>query len=225
MRCQISVVVPVLDDAAAAGRLLAQFPVDTTIELLLVDGGCDPALDALAGARPDARVIRAAAGRGRQLDAGAAAASGEWLWFLHADSRVPAAWREVFARAGPEVRGGWFRFALDSRAWQARTLERLVAWRVHVFRLPYGDQGIFARRAVFERLGGFGGRPLMEDVAFARRLVRDGPVAEPSLALETSARRWERDGWLRRSLRNLSLLALYTVGVSPERLVRWYGRA
>ena len=219
---EISVVVPVLDDETIAAQLLAQFPVDTTVELVLVDGGHDPALDALASARPDVHVIRASPGRGHQLDAGAGAAVGEWLWFLHADSRVPVGWRRVFDEAGPQVRGGWFRFALDSRAWQARVLEWLVAWRVRVFRLPYGDQGIFVRRAVFERIGGFGGRPLMEDVTFARRLVRDGPIAEPPLALTTSARRWEHDGWLRRSLRNISLLALYTLGVSPERLARWY---
>ena len=217
----VSIVVPLLDDTPAAVRLLATLPARPDVEIVLVDGGHDPALDGLAAARADVRLIRSARGRGRQLDAGAAGASGAWLWFLHADSRVPAGWRDVFAQA-PDAGGGWFRFALDSAAWQARLLERLVAWRVRVLRLPYGDQGIFVRRETFARLGGFGDLPLMEDVAFVRRLVRDGPVHESPLAVTTSARRWERDGWLRRSLRNVTLLALYQLGVSPARLARWY---
>jgi len=219
---RISIIVPVLDDAAAAARLEAQLLPDPAVELVLVDGGHDPALDGIAARRPGARVVRAPRGRGRQLDAGAAEAGGDWLWFLHADSRPPAGWRDMFDAAGPEARGGWFRFALDSPAWQARALERLVAWRVRWLRLPYGDQGIFVRREVFAGLGGFGAAPLMEDVALARRLVRSGPVLEPPLAVVTSARRWERDGWLRRSARNVMLLALYGLGVSPERLARWY---
>jgi rSAM/selenodomain-associated transferase 2 len=203
-------------------KLLAQFPVDSTIELIFVDGGHDQALDSVVSTRPDARVIRTVQSRGHQLDSGAAKASGEWLWFLHADSRLPCGWRDVFDEASPELRGGWFRFALDSPSWQARILEQLVAWRVRVFCLPYGDQGIFVRRTTYERIGGFGHQPLMEDVAFVRKLVCDGPVAESSLELVTSARRWERDGWIRRSTKNIILLALYSLGVPVERLAKWY---
>ena len=118
--------------------------------------------------------------------------------------------------------GGWFQFALDDAAWQARVIERLVAWRVKYLRLPYGDQGLFVRRRQFRSLGGFSEWPLLEDVAFARRLVRGGPVAELPLALKTSSRRWRRDGWFRRSTMNLAIVALYFVGVSPTRLARWY---
>lgn len=198
-------------------------PDDPTVELVIADGGPDPAVKALATHHPAVRVVRAPRGRGAQLDAGAAAATGAWLWFVHADSRLPSGWRGVFATAPAVAGGGWFRFALDSPAWQARLLEQLVAWRVRVFRLAYGDQGLFVRREVFARLGGFGNLPLMEDVAFMRRLVRDSPVFEAPLPLVTSARRWERDGWLRRSTHNLALLTLYGLGVSPALLARWYG--
>ena len=101
-------------------------------------------------------------------------------------------------------------------------IERLVAWRVHRLRLPYGDQGLFVRRRVFERLGGFRELPLLEDVEFVRRLVRTGPVVELPLALVTSSRRWRRDGWLRRSTKNLAIVGLYLAGVPPARLARWY---
>jgi rSAM/selenodomain-associated transferase 2 len=218
----VSVVVPLLDDAPAAARLLDRLAPHPTVEIVLVDGGHDRALDALADGRGDVHLIRSSPGRGRQLDTGAARATGVWVWFLHADSLPPPGWRDVFAQAPARAVGGWFRFALDSTAWQARLLERLVAWRVRNLRLPYGDQGLVVRREVFARLGEFGDLPLMEDVAFARRVVRAGPVYEPQLALITSARRWERDGWMRRSLRNVTLLILYQLGVPPARLARWY---
>ena len=217
----LSLVVPVLADAAAAGRLLRQLPHDPRLERILVDGGDDPALVALAAAH-GAALVRSRPGRAVQMNAGAARARGEWLLFLHADSRLPDGWIEAFVRATPGAAGGWFRFALDDRAWQARLIERGVRWRVRLLRLPYGDQGVFVRRELFARLGGFREIPLMEDVDLVRRLVASGPVVELPVALTTSARRWRRDGWFRRSARNLVLITLYFCGVSPARLARWY---
>lgn len=101
-------------------------------------------------------------------------------------------------------------------------IERLVAWRVRYLRLPYGDQGLFVRRLVFEQLGGFREMPLMDDAESVRRLLRTGPIAELPLSLGTSARRWRRDGWWCRSATDLAILTLYVVGVSPARLARWY---
>lgn len=218
----VSVVVPVLDDARAVARLLAGCPPHPLVEMLVVDGGYDVKLDDLAGERPDVQVLRSPRGRGRQMNAGAAAASGTLLLFLHADSALAPGWLSALSGLGTNVVGGWFRFALDDSAWQARWLERGVAWRVRWLRLPYGDQGIFVRRTTFEALGGYPDIPLMEDVAFVRRLVRSGPVHEVPLPLVTSARRWRADGWLWRSARNLCLVSLYFAGVSPARLARWY---
>ena len=112
--------------------------------------------------------------------------------------------------------GGWFRFALDDAAWQARLIERGVAWRVRILRLPYGDQGLFVRRSTFAELGGYHDIALMEDVEFVRRLVNTGTVVEVPRAITTSARRWRRDGWFRRSARNMTLLGLYFCGVPPR---------
>jgi rSAM/selenodomain-associated transferase 2 len=220
----LSVIVPVLDDAAAAAGILAQIKADPHVDVLIVDGGSDAELGRLAGRRPLTRVIRTTAGRARQMNAGARESTGEWLLFLHADSQLPPGWRAALAGLGPHIVGGWFRFALDDAAWQARVIERLVAWRVRAMRLPYGDQGFFVRRDVFARLGGFQDLPLLEDVEFVRRLVAAGAVAELPLPLRTSARRWKRDGWFRRSLRNSLIVALYFGGVAPSRLARWYGR-
>jgi rSAM/selenodomain-associated transferase 2 len=202
--------------------VLTQIPVGPHFEVVIVDGGQDPRLDDIAAAHGGARVRRTPAGRGRQMNAGAEGSSSEWLFFLHADSVLPDEWTSAFETLDAAVVGGWFQFALDDAAWQARVIERLVAWRVRWLRLPYGDQGLFVRQRLFRSLGGFSEWPLLEDVAFARRLVHSGTVVELPLSLKTSARRWRRDGWFRRSAMNLVIVALYFVGVSPTRLARWY---
>ena len=220
----VSVIVPLLDDTAAAAALVGQILPDPRAEVILVDGGSDAMLDRLAGQRPDVRLICSPPGRARQMNAGAASAEGTWLLFLHADSSLPAGWLDAFEHVLPHISGGWFRFALDDAAWQARVIERGVRWRVRVFGLPYGDQGLFVRREMFRQLGGYRDLPLMEDVDFVRRVRRQGRVVELSLALRTSSRRWRRDGWWRRSASNLALVTLYFAGISPVRLAAWYRR-
>jgi rSAM/selenodomain-associated transferase 2 len=217
----VSIVVPVLADAEAAARLLDQIDINPFVEIVIVDGGNDPRVEELAGGRPGVRLVRTRPGRGLQMNAGADIARGEWLLFLHADSTLPAGWQVPF-ESDTDASGGWFRFALDDPAWQARIVERMVRWRVRWLRLPYGDQGLFVRRELFHRLRGFREWSMMEDVDFARRLVKAGPVLEVPLALLTSSRRWRRQGWFRQSARNVVLVALYFAGVSPARLARWY---
>lgn len=219
----VSIVIPVLSDAAALGTCLTSMPPDADVELIVVDGGADRKVQTLAAARDDVRLVRTRAGRARQMNAGAAIATGRWLLFLHADSRLAANWREAVAGAEANgAAGGWFRLRLDSEAWQARMIERLVALRVALFRLPYGDQGYFVRRDLFATMGGYREMPLMEDVEFVRRLVRTARVRPSPLPIVTSARRWAGDGWLRRSARNLALVTLYFLGVPPHRLAKWY---
>jgi len=222
MHPAVTIVIPLLFDADAASALLASLSPRLDVEVIVVDGAADPRLEAIVAAHGSAVLLRAAPGRARQMNAGAARGAGEWLLFLHADSTLPAGWLPAIAGLDNEVIGGWFRFALDDSAWQARIIERLTAWRVKHLNLPYGDQGLFVRRRAFEQLGGFRELPLMEDVEFARRLVRAGRVASLPLPLRTSARRWRRDGWFRRSMKNLVLVGLYFLGVRPERLARWY---
>jgi len=220
----VSLVIPVLFDAEAASALLGTLPSGQSVEIIVVDGGSDPRLPSIVAGHRRASLHRSDAGRARQMNAGVTAATGEWLLFLHADSTLPAGWLAAIAALDDDVIGGWFRFALDDQAWQARVIERLTAWRVKHFHLPYGDQGLFVRRRVFHTLGEFRDMPLMEDVEFVRRLVRAGRAVELPLPLTTSARRWRRDGWFRRSTKNLLLVGLYFLGVKPDRLARWYRR-
>jgi rSAM/selenodomain-associated transferase 2 len=219
----VTVIIPVLADREAAVRLLAQIPVDLRVEIVIAQAGSEPGLEELGEGRPDVKLVHGPVGRARQMNAAAGLARGEWLLFLHADSDLPDGWLDLFqATVVPEAVGGWFRFALDDGAWQARVIERGVALRVRLFRLPYGDQGLFVRRRVFVAMHGYRQMPLMEDVDFVRRLVKMGAVVEVPRAIVTSARRWRRNGWFRRSARNLTLLSLYFCGVSPKLLARWY---
>ena len=218
----VTVIIPVLFDAYAVSALLTQLSATPDLEIVVVDGAVDHQLDGVVAAHAGAKLRRTEAGRARQMNLGAVGATGEWLLFLHGDSILPAGWLQALRGLGPDVIGGWFQFALDDSAWQARFIERLTAWRVTALRLPYGDQGLFVRRHVFAQLRGFREWPLMEDVDFVRRLVRAGRVVGLPLSLRTSARRWRRDGWFRRSTANIALVGLYFLGVCPTHLARWY---
>ena len=223
----LSVVIPTLDAGAtlaATIHALAGAPA----EILVADGGSRDATTALAG-RLGARVLQAPRGRGPQLAAGIDAAAGPWLLLLHADTRLLPGWQDA-ARAHiarNPARAGHFRLALDTPDPRARRLERLVAWRCRVLHLPYGDQALLLPRALLDAAGGMPRLPLMEDVALVRNLRRIDPrtlVALDATAL-TSAARWERDGWLRRSARNLLCLALWRAGLPPAIIARLYAPA
>ena len=222
----VSVIIPVRHDMPALEALLPPLGRQAGLEIIVAGADDEPDLERTISRYPGTRLIRTTVGRARQMNAGAAAATGDWLLFLHADSAMPPAWKDALDRAvaSPGTIGGWFQFRLDASEWQARVIERLVAVRIRLWRLPYGDQGLFVRRDVFTALGGYRELPLMEDVEFVRRLVRAGRVVEVPVPIVTSARRWRRDGWFRRSARNLALVALYAAGCAPARLARWYGK-
>ena len=215
----ISVVIPTLDELPGVG--LAIQSVVREAEVIVVDGGSkDGTVEAAAAA--GARVVVAERGRGCQLDRGARLAGGDWLVFLHADTRLQPGWAAALRALEPSVVGGAFRFRVDSPRRVYRLIEAGVALRCRLFRLPYGDQGIFARRDVYQAIGGFPPFPLMEDLAFMRRLARAGRLAFPAVRALTSARSWERHGVVATTLRHWWLLTLYLAGRPPERLARMH---
>lgn len=190
-------------------------------EVIVVDGGSNDRTIALAE-QAGATVIAAPRGRGSQLRAGAAAASGEWLLFLHADTQLSEDWLSAVRRhIAMRQEAACFRFRLDDDAWQARLVELGVALRVQLLKLPYGDQGLLIPRALYDRLGGYRALALMEDVDLVRRIGRRRLRVLDAVAV-TSAERWRRDGWWRRSARNLCCLALWACGVPPARIANLY---
>jgi rSAM/selenodomain-associated transferase 2 len=220
----VAVIIPTLNAAAILPATLATVS-GRVAEVLVVDGGSTDRTVAILAAF-SARIVTAPRGRGPQLAAVAAAVEADWLLFLHADTRLLDGWEQAvrahIETAGSEGVAGYFRFRLDDDAEAARRLERIVAWRCRRLGLPYGDQGLLIHRRLYEQAGGFKPIPLMEDVDLVRRIGRRRLALLDGTAL-TSASRYRRDGYWRRPARNLFLLSLYFLGVSPKILVRAYG--
>jgi rSAM/selenodomain-associated transferase 2 len=229
MARSLSIVIPALDEAANLARVLPGLVArEPAAEVLVVDGGSADDSRAAVARVPSVRWLSGPRGRARQMNAGARAARGDILLFLHADTVLPegagAAILAALADAGTV--GGRFDVRLDSR----RPLLALVGWlmnrRSRLTGICTGDQGIFVRRTVFEALGGYPDIPLMEDVELSRRLKRRGRLVALPLRVVTSARKWEREGVVRTIVLMWGLRLLYALGVSPARLHRcYYGRA
>ncbi len=215
---RLSIVVPALNAERFLPACLAALGAWEGAERLLVDGGSTDATQAVARDH-GFRVIEAPRGRGPQLRAGAAAATGDWLLFVHADTVLSPGW--VAAVTGFTGQAGYFRLAFAGDDKRAARVARLANFRARMFGLPYGDQGLLIARDLYDRLGGYRDLPLMEDVDLVRRIGAKN-LRELDAVAATSPARYERDGWIRRPLRNLSILALWFLGVSPETLARLY---
>lgn len=222
---RISVIVPALNEGGAAVATLRSLaPVRAGGgELIVVDGGSGD--DTVEQARPFAdRVLDGPRGRARQMNAGAAVASGEVLWFVHADSVVDAAAAAELVRALRAASCEWGRFGvrLSGRQPLLRVIERLMNLRSRITGIATGDQGIFVRRAAFDAIGGFPDQPLMEDVALSRLLRARGRPACLPVRLTTSSRRWEAHGVWRTILLMWALRWAYWRGADPAELARRY---
>lgn len=220
----LSVIIPALNEVENLPGILQDLSkIEPRCEVVVVDGGSDDGTCETA-MKAGVRVISARRGRASQLNAGATAARGEWLCFLHADVRMSDSARlaleEVVADARTDA--AVWRFAVDGSGVWFRLVEFGALLRDRLAGLPYGDQGLLVRRDLFFAVGGFPRIPVMEDVAIVRALrsrVRIKRLRAPLLA---SPRRWHREGPVRTWLRNVALVMAYLVGVSPERLARWY---
>jgi rSAM/selenodomain-associated transferase 2 len=222
----ISVIIPTWRDDAALARLLAQLAAlePRPKEIVVIDGAEDPATRALV-TQAGVHYLSSAPGRGVQLNAGARAATGALLWFVHADAGVPPdATAALRAACEQGADGGYFRFRFDGepRAFK-RLLEACIAVRCR-FGMVYGDQALFVTRAAWNRAGGFADEPLFEEVPLVRALKAGRRFVALPQSVTVSARRWERDGYLWRTLQNRLLALGAALGVPPRRLASWYRR-
>jgi len=221
---KVSVIVPVLNEAAGVGEFLAHLRERAPgAEVIVVDGGSGDGTPEAARPLAD-RVLQAERGRARQMNAGAAASSGDCFWFLHADSRLPAAPLEAIraALADPSLAGGCFRIRIPRPEPVYRISDSLGNLGVDLFRIALGDHGIFCRREAFFAAGGYPEIPLMEDAEFYRRLRRQGRVRQLRPAVETSPRRYERRGAYRTTLVYGLILGLYVLRAPVPVLARLY---
>lgn len=219
----LSVVVPTLDEAGRLPDLLADLR-PLAAEVIVVDGGSSDGTLNIAR-EAGALALSTPAGRGIQLRAGAAAATGRWLFFVHADCRLGADAGHAlvaFLESAAESDFAHFDFALDGNDLIHRFIEFGQDLRERWLGLVYGDQGLVVSRRHYDDVGGYPDWPLMEDVGIVQRLEGRGRRIPLPARLVTSDRRYAEEGGIRRWLRNVMLMSLFRLGVDPHRLHRWY---
>lgn len=221
----ITVVIPTYNQEAALADTIASARSAVDSEIIVVAGGQFQHSIAVA-AMHAAQCVVSSANRGWRMNQGANIAHGQILLFVHADTRLPAGYQTTIKHlmADATCVAGAFQLQIASTHPLARGVERAVRWRSQWRSLPYGDQGIFVRRDVFQKLGGFCDQPIMEDYEFIRRLRRIGVIAMAQEPVQTSARRWERRGFVRTTLINQCMLLGYHLGIPTSQLAAFYRR-
>ncbi|MBD1839047.1 TIGR04283 family arsenosugar biosynthesis glycosyltransferase [Coleofasciculus sp. FACHB-64] len=221
---RISIIIPVLNEAANTIRsTLASVQNVKNVEVIVVDGGSQNETVVLVQSW-GVKVLSSAAGRACQMNAGATAATGDILLFLHADTSLPLGFEKLvpltLAQSGTVA--GAFELKINSPMRSLRLVEKMVNWRSRFFSLPYGDQAIFLKASVFHDIGGFPNLPIMEDFEFICRLKRLGRISIAPAPVMTSARRWQKLGVLKTTLINQIVILGYFLGVPPSQLVKFY---
>ena len=223
----ISIIIPVLNEEAHLGSCIeAVRQNDASCEIIIADGGSFDRTIEIAESFQGVKVMKTPKGRGLQMNAGAFSATGDILLFLHADTTLEDGWVQAIARAVKDrsIAGGAFAFAIQNPSKKYRVVEEWVRLRCFLFRLPYGDQGIFVKRDVFHKLGGYKNIPLMEDVDLIERMKGQGRIVILDTKALTSERRWGRKGLIYTAVLNQLIMFLYKIGVHPQKLARLYYR-
>ncbi len=226
MPAPISVIIPTLNAAHSIGPTLAclyeGMGKSLICEVVLADGGSTDDIEKVASGT-GAMLVSAPKGRGSQLQAGAKAAKGRWLLFIHADTVLSEDWvAKMGAHINTNPKAAYCKLAFDAQGFAPRFIALSANLRSKIFGLPYGDQCLLISRELYKKSGGYSDIPLMEDVAFARKL-RGQLIALPITAT-TRSDRYIKDGWFTRARKNLGTLALYFLGVTPEKLAQRYRR-
>ncbi|WP_371265287.1 TIGR04283 family arsenosugar biosynthesis glycosyltransferase [Pleurocapsa sp. PCC 7327] len=226
---RISIIIPVLNEVGTIEKVLASTQPSTKIEVIVVDGGSvDGTLELVQSL--GVKVLSSPTGRACQMNAGASAATGKILLFLHADTLLPSGF-DTLVRAAlkPPKQGcrkapvaGAFALQIDAPLRSLRLIEWGVNWRSRFLQMPYGDQAIFLKAETFDQIGGFAQLPIMEDFELVRRLKRLGHITIIPVPVLTSARRWLKKGIFQTTLINQIVILAYLLGVSPKQIVGWY---
>jgi rSAM/selenodomain-associated transferase 2 len=226
MRAALSVVIPVLNAEnglpACLAALMEGLEAGLIRELVISDGGSSDKTLQIAE-EVGAIVVTGPASRGGQLRRGVAAAQGDWVLLLHADTVLEPGWSQAVMAHMPSGQAGYFRLGFASGGMSARIVAGWANLRSKWFDLPYGDQAMVLPRALLDSVGGVPDMPLMEDVALARALR--GQMTPLPVTARTSAERYETEGWIRRGRRNLWTLCRYLCGADPQRLAQDYRRS
>ncbi|MEH2347811.1 MAG: TIGR04283 family arsenosugar biosynthesis glycosyltransferase [Nostoc sp.] len=222
---KISIIIAAINEARNIKETIATTQSRLNIEVILVDGGSQDDTVAIAQSL-GVKVISSSPGRAVQMNAGAVAAGGEILLFLHADTRLPTGFDEMICTAlqQPGTVAGAFNLRIDAPLLSLRWVELGVKWRSHFCQMPYGDQAIFLTKESFQQIGGFPELPIMEDFELICRLKRIGRIVIIPTPVLTSARRWLQKGIFKTTLLNQLVIIAYLLGVSPERIRSWYRR-
>jgi rSAM/selenodomain-associated transferase 2 len=217
----ITIVIPTLNEETSLARSVRSALCAGATDIIVSDGGSHDRTFEVAAESGASKVVRSLPGRGIQMNSGAQLAERDFILFLHADNELAAGALEQICDH-EDASWGAFRQHIDSHRQMYRLIEWGNAWRVQWRKMPFGDQAIFVRSSLFRKLGGFAEIPLMEDVELSQRLRK---LTKPVLLngpITIDARRWEKQGILRQTLRNWSIQFSYLLGVSPERLARKY---
>ncbi len=224
---KLSIIVAALNEGGRIPLLLAdinRWPKE--LDLLVVDA-CSSDYTALVSKLAGAKVIQSQTpNRGLQLNIGAENAIGEWLLFLHADSRLPKNWAEVITskinQAASKKKCWFFEFKVEGKSISFGLMEKAVAIRSHLFKRPYGDQGLLINKELYKQIGGFSPLYLMEDLDFIKRLTKQAKIQSLNIPLYTNSRRWEKRGVFKQALRNLTLRLRWKSGEPTEKLAKDY---
>ncbi len=220
---KISVIIPTLNEALILEKSIAEISRHSPHEIIIADGGSkDGTLD--IAEKFGLGVVVGPPGRALQMNAGAKRATGDVLFFLHADSRVDAkSYQKMVAVMEQENKvGGAFSLAIDSEKPSLKIISSFATLRAKHLNLVFGDQAIFVQTDVFHEIGGFSLLPICEDLDFYRRLMAKGPTVILEEKAFTSARRWVAEGYFFTSLRNSVITTLFLLGFPPRILSKWY---
>ncbi len=225
MPAPISVIIPTLNSAHTISPCLVTvakgLEFGAVAELIIADAG---STDDIATIAEDigARLILSKMGRGSQLGNAASIAKADWLLFVHSDTVLAPDWPQVALChiANHPTKAGYFRLQFDTKHLAGKIVAGWANWRSKIFDLPYGDQALLISRELYNRIGGYADIPLMEDVRIAKALK--GHLSPLDCIATTSAARYQKQGWLRRSFANFFLIMRYKMGVDPVKLAKKY---